>query len=92
MRSTSGDAPMNCRLGMVMVLPTFISAIRFQNSAVAPNCTFCLFALSSPFFSPAHALIGFVVFSPEETLHLGCHYYFTALVVDGSIGQRTLPS
>lgn len=48
--STSGDVPRNLRCGILMVLPTFISAIAFQKSASEDSWLFFLFCRREPSF------------------------------------------
>ena len=87
--SRSGWVPKKRRRGILMVEPTFISAMCFQNSAsVEPGIPFIL--PERPIFAPSKAAIGQVIHSPEETLHSASHLDFTTFIVDRCVRQRCL--
>lgn len=86
--STSGDVPRKRRRGILMVLPAFFKAMNIQKSASVSSRTFRLSFRSLPSFSSTERSGCLIILMPEETLHPLGHHYFTAIIMNGRIGQR----
>ena len=77
--STSADAPRNCRRGILMLLPTFIKAMNFQNAASQLSGT--LIASQFTIFLSPEATHSCIMSGPKVTLHTGGYFNFATLVV-----------